>query len=302
MRRDGIDIEHKWATWRAKVDRRFVEARPRNPLPVVASDIRRLLTIQPEAAGKAGALLDSEWRPLGLRVLERRMRSAGACTDYGGRRLVYVRRGDMPARQRFTVAHEVGHLLLDGGDSVRAAPPSHYRVERWCDDFAQHLLAPSDVVAAVCTAFSHEDDLVLAIRVARALRVTLSVALRGLAPRLADGHHVIMAVDRRGHRNRPNDIAYRVFCSAGTRGTYVPKMTRLKSIGLHHLDREASVMPHALTWSGRDENVAVTVRSSETGRWEQVVGSVSWESRVLDIRHTKLIVSLDVSELVSCRR
>jgi hypothetical protein len=82
----------------------------------------------------------------------------------------------------------------------------------------------------------------------------------------------------------------------------VPRSTRLKSIGLHRLDREATVMPHNVTWSGRDENVAVAVRSSETGGWEQVVGSVSWESRVLDVRHTKVIASLDVSEFVTDRR
>lgn len=59
-----------------------------------------------------------------------------------GRATIFVRRGDVPWRQRFTIAHELGHLLLHEGvqhrdDTFRGTPQ-----ESEANDFAANLLMP----------------------------------------------------------------------------------------------------------------------------------------------------------------
>src|SRR5882757_4478042 len=60
--------------------------------------------------------------------------------------LVLVNTADVPERQRFTLAHELGHVLF--GDRAEAHQLDGERTleERRCDAFARHLLAPSQGV------------------------------------------------------------------------------------------------------------------------------------------------------------
>jgi hypothetical protein len=58
---------------------------------------------------------------------------------------ILVRRGLSAARRRFTVGHELGHLLLvdqTTGLVARRALPVTDQVERFCDNFAAALLLP----------------------------------------------------------------------------------------------------------------------------------------------------------------
>ncbi|MGH2722487.1 MAG: ImmA/IrrE family metallo-endopeptidase, partial [Actinomycetota bacterium] len=62
----------------------------------------------------------------------------------GGRTEILVRRGAPAARRRFTIAHELAHLLLEpGGTAERSA-----RGERRCDEVAAALLMPRAWVAS----------------------------------------------------------------------------------------------------------------------------------------------------------
>lgn len=66
------------------------------------------------------------------------------CSD--GRYIVIYREGGNPARQRFTLAHELGHRVLGhtGGDPAD---------EREADCFASHLLCPRPVIARLTERF-----------------------------------------------------------------------------------------------------------------------------------------------------
>lgn len=61
---------------------------------------------------------------------------------------IEVARNVSRQRQRFTIAHEVGHLLLSDPEEAmiayRARPRSADHVERFCDAFAAALLLPED--------------------------------------------------------------------------------------------------------------------------------------------------------------
>jgi len=81
-------------------------------------------------------------------------------------------------RERFSVAHEIGHVLVDFQFGYRPATERAYHdLETWCDLFAGRLLVPDNAVAA------------LAIRSWRGLAETLK--------RVADDHSVSYAVAAR---------------------------------------------------------------------------------------------------------
>jgi Zn-dependent peptidase ImmA (M78 family) len=58
--------------------------------------------------------------------------------------LIAVRACDVPERQRFTFAHELGHLLQGDGTEVHELGGARTPAEQRCDAFARHLLAPLD--------------------------------------------------------------------------------------------------------------------------------------------------------------
>ncbi|WP_079054191.1 helix-turn-helix domain-containing protein [Streptomyces graminilatus] len=58
--------------------------------------------------------------------------------------LIAVRACDVPERQRFSFAHELGHLLWNDGAQVHELNDGRTPGERRCDAFARHLLAPEE--------------------------------------------------------------------------------------------------------------------------------------------------------------
>lgn len=94
-------------------------------------------------------------------VMRRRLESAGVITlrtsllkDLGIRGIclarnplpVVVFRNESPAGQAFTIAHEIGHIVLgeSGITGPRDRRTEKFRVEKWCDSFAGAFLMPLD--------------------------------------------------------------------------------------------------------------------------------------------------------------
>ena len=87
---------------------------------------------------------------LGVDHISRRRMVEDGRLDHGPFRVeISVKDGTSPVRQRFTIGHELGHVLLTEPDKMTVA----YRalstvddVERFCDDFAAAVLMPQDWV------------------------------------------------------------------------------------------------------------------------------------------------------------
>jgi len=79
-----------------------------------------------------------------LRVSFADLDGAGYLIDLGvqGSELL-LRRRDSPRRQRYTLAHELGHWVLQGNQHALLTHTPHAIVERWCDRFAAALLMPA---------------------------------------------------------------------------------------------------------------------------------------------------------------
>ncbi|MEW1868642.1 helix-turn-helix domain-containing protein [Streptomyces caelestis] len=57
-----------------------------------------------------------------------------------------VNTSDVPERQRFSLAHELGHVLLSDGVAAHRLDGRRTPAEKRCDAFARHLLAPAEGV------------------------------------------------------------------------------------------------------------------------------------------------------------
>jgi hypothetical protein len=82
-----------------------------------------------------------------LEITEARLVEDGRLERADGQTKILIRRGVSTGRRRFTIAHELGHLLLaEDTDNLiaRRARLGIGREERFCDEFAAALLLPHD--------------------------------------------------------------------------------------------------------------------------------------------------------------
>jgi len=80
-------------------------------------------------------------------------------------------------RERFTLAHEVAHILLLTRFSWSPhAGEDYFMCEDWCDLFASHLLVPA--IVGPCTFFDPQDALSALHRTATQYNVSFEVAAR----------------------------------------------------------------------------------------------------------------------------
>lgn len=92
--------------------------------------------------------------------------------------LIFVNGADSKAAQIFTIAHELGHILLGESGVSNPQPRSrgHIASERWCNAFAAEFLVP---LAAIAEIQRTHDDLTMEVNaLARRFKVSSLVALR----------------------------------------------------------------------------------------------------------------------------
>ena len=90
------------------------------------------------------------------RVVQKPLSVAGISMPIDLGKVILINEGDAPARQRFTLAHEVAHLFLDPETTRqvwlrapdRANDRVHDALESFCDDLAARMLMPRTWVLA----------------------------------------------------------------------------------------------------------------------------------------------------------
>lgn len=92
-----------------------------------------------------GEPLDAMALRLGVsRIIEEPMSFEGGLFELPhGERIIRLNATSPAPRKRFTLAHEIGHLLL-GKSGLRSTVGSDYALERRCDAIAAELLMPTD--------------------------------------------------------------------------------------------------------------------------------------------------------------
>ncbi|MBL8596424.1 MAG: ImmA/IrrE family metallo-endopeptidase [Devosia sp.] len=93
----------------------------------------------------------------GLRVRRRRLKCCEAMiTGKGNRGIIFLQEGSMATRQRFSIAHELGHWATDRGQTVacRSSEIGKFlkgnEVERAADQYAADILMPWSMFKDAC--------------------------------------------------------------------------------------------------------------------------------------------------------
>src|SRR3989442_755692 len=79
----------------------------------------------------------------GVNVSAEPLDNDGYIVDVPGGAEILINERASAARQRFTLAHELGHYALQIGLAGRSEASGHTELERWCDRFAVGLLMPA---------------------------------------------------------------------------------------------------------------------------------------------------------------
>lgn len=112
----------------------------------------RLLPVQPEAFARG---LGYEIKTISNIDLDPENRGySGYAKIENGRKIIAVNRSEHPNRQRFTIAHEIGHHLLGHTQSGRCLRdnPNNYSsrvgnsIEAEANEFAAQLIMPEEAV------------------------------------------------------------------------------------------------------------------------------------------------------------
>jgi hypothetical protein len=113
-------------------------------------DSRRAVQIFVRTHRTPSESLDSLARKLGVsRIVEQRLPFDGGLFQLPDGELVVKLNSESPfVRKRFTLAHEVGHLLLKTVPAFRSAQRTDVALERTCDIIAAELLMPSEEAMA----------------------------------------------------------------------------------------------------------------------------------------------------------
>jgi hypothetical protein len=247
------------------------------------------------ARALAPALLGSgtaprAWRTLGLAVVRRELHGVKGLTDRFSRdRIVLVDPREHPLHQRFTVAHELAHLLIADVDRVRLGLDGQ-REEQICDWFAERLLVPPGDLSRRLGGRRPELEDVLPL--ANRYAVGVGVMLHALARVLERTSCVMLAASSRGHPLRPQEVELRAFRSR-CGDVFVPGDVRLGSLGLERIGRTLLASDRVVA-AGHAQHVRLKLW--RPGRSGHAVGPARW--RALRMRGEVVLVSVDTTFLV----
>ena len=242
--------------------------------------------------------LSAEWGPLGVEVREVSMLGRGSCSSDPDSRTIFVNCDDKPALQRFTIAHELAHLLLSGG-AADAAGLRPREEERLCDRFASAILIPQseldDALQSLGRPLGPED----LVRLCGRFRVNVRPVMFAVGARLEDTDSFLLLARLRGHRRRPEELAFRVVATAGRRHAFMPREQRIASLGLVNLAAAAAEADHGALLCGRDSRAAIGLRGLPGERSsDTVVGAVDWKAFKLGLEAPYALAIIDLGSVL----
>ena len=273
--------EETWTGWRDQIAQSKTLTELRRKLLARAEQLGTLLIglKQERAERSPNARLRrlDEWKLLGVDAKVAAMESSGASRFGQSQRLVLVREDDPPQRQRFTVAHEIGHYFLSRSE-LASSRVTHSQEEALCDEFASKLLLPPAELAAELKSFGANPSITDILSLCKGFGVGLQPMLIALRGQLNERAPIFVAASYRGHRLRPDVLDFRVDASAHPRSLYVAKDQRLSSLGLAAVTEWASTQKS----SGRGQGTAPSLRlklwDRERHQSGTATGPADWEA------------------------
>lgn len=241
--------------------------------------------------------LAREWAPLGVQVKPVSMAGHGSCSPMGRTRTIYVNRKDHHELQRFTVAHELGHLLLMDAESRRRLHPKAQ--EKLCDSFASALLIPRNRLSAALQETGLPPSPADLIRLCGRFRVNVRPMFFAIGELLEDGSDFLVFARYRGHRLRPEELAFHVEATTGARHAYFPPEQRLASLGLSNLVVASENAAHGDSIAGADSAVILGLRGLDANNTsDSVKGPVVWRAFRAGKEAPYVLAIIDLAEIL----
>ena len=277
------ELEQAWSSWRAHLAQTADTETLRRALLQTAAQMRA------RSAGSTG--LAKEWQALGVHVARARLASSGTCSERDGRRLVLLAKGESPARQRFTAAHEAAHLLLGALEPGRL---SHGQEERLCDEFASAYLIDRLLLARRIREVGLPREPLAVLSLCSSYRVNVQPMLIALGEHLIEQPVLLIASRERPHPVRPHELDMRIDAAAGHGRIFLPRHKRLRTQGLQTLADWALRAPLHAECHGED-HAALRARLAAAPVFP---GCVRWHARMQGERPRFMLAAIEVQDLL----
>jgi len=240
------------------------------------------------------------WAATGVTVRLARMRGRGRCDLSEEAPIVQINRVDNRYAQHFTVAHEIGHLLLAALPTDRRPKLSHREEEELCDDFARRVIVPPDELADALAGEMPTPEQVL--RLCGSFEANPSTMVLALGTQLYLPHSAYLLARLRGHRRRPAEVGFRIEAAVGPKDLYWPQDQRIDGLGLGELARLAEEAGAGVSIKGIDEVSVRLRRVDATTSHNAMTGPAYWRA-VKQGRHKPpyLLAQIDCSNLAGDR-
>lgn len=287
------DPPTRWRTWHERVATAGGEGRD-------LMEVLRWAADEIAGACPRGAFPVQRWERSGVTVREAPMRGRGDCDLSAETPLVRVNQREHRFVQQFTVAHEIGHLLVKALPAERTREISARQEERICDELAQRMVIPPDQLAAELD--GQRPSLERVLRLCGHFEVNPSTFLRALQAQLYLDDEAYLLATWRGHYLRPSVQGFRIYAAAGPPALYWPSDQRIEGMGLRSLAGAAEEAAHGAFFEGRDEEAAIQFRKVDARSGHNaMVGPVAWQAVRQGRSAPYLLARIDCSRLTAQR-
>ena len=231
--------------------------------------------------------LESEWGKLGVNVIRARLQASGGCVMRDGFADVYVNEDEPVQRNRYTVGHELGHLLMDANGVAKDLGIEGPAEESLCNLFASRLLigrghlrrCVEGMARLVPTDF---------LELCRRFGVSLSAMTNALTDVWRPGWGLLLV----GRQDTEEPREYRVSAAVCSRPWFVPKDMTFSKLGMEGVADWLRDSSAGMTSSGSMANVSIMLwdPSSEVRRSGRA--TINGRHEALRLRNGFVVVSL----------
>lgn len=262
-----------------------------------SQEVRRSLFVVSEAIASSiqeDPWLIREWASIGIEVELRPLAVSGVCIR--GTRRVLVRRHDSARRRRYTVAHEVGHLLLAHATESANLRLSRRAEEDLCERFASSTLVPHRRLARYLDEHPPAPSLEWLAAATEYFRVSHSALVIALSQHTWSTDAAFVLVRHHGHPKRPWQTASRVAVAACPSRLKFPRHKRLSSLGWGTLADWAAEQEPGTVRRARDASIELLAGAAAPPGTASFVGVAASEAMTVAGVY-QLVMACDTSAL-----
>ncbi len=232
------------------------------------------------------------WDRLGILVHRRPMRYPGNLVTAHTPIRINLNRGDGAARQRFTVAHELGHVLLH----QRRHQGKRENHEALCDLFARQLLIPRYAVTNTLNRNGGLSGPREFLELTNHFGVGLTTAMLAFADAWSDPNTCLLLLDSR------RDSTFRAIDGSGSRIRRAAGEQSLTSMGFLSLN-DALTRRHDAWGRGRDNvEFRYLAGPNEVARSGRVHGMCDWEHLAVKGERSLVMLHLRTARVEASRK